>query len=231
MDTIWFKNPTILLKHNQIKNIWPVPKMTPEEKVNAVTRLIILLTIVGYLLTLSYKIIYIAIIAIVIICLLYYIQQKSNKNDNDKNNKNVKEGFENLTNPKEYELNKDKYTKPTVTNPLMNVLLPEIYYDSNRKPAAPTFNPSVETEINKSVKEFIGEKFHDKNIDKKLFHDLGDKIVFDRSMLSFTGTANTQVPNDQSAFQEYLYGGMISGKEGNPLALEQTTTGANNLIR
>ena len=115
MDTIWFKNPTILLKHNQIKNIWPVPKMTPEEKVNAVTRLIILLTIVGYLLTLSYKIIYIAIIAIVIICLLYYIQQKSNKNDNDKNNKNVKEGFENLTNPKEYELNKDKFEIQTIS--------------------------------------------------------------------------------------------------------------------
>ena len=32
---------------------------------------------------------------------------------------------------------------------------------------------------------------------------------------------NTQVPNDQKAFQEYLYGNMISAKEGNPLALER----------
>ena len=34
----------------------------------------------------------------------------------------------------------------------MNVLIPQIYYDPKRKPAAPAFNPSVEKEINKSVK-------------------------------------------------------------------------------
>ena len=235
MDTIWFKNPTILLKNDQLQNIWPLPKMTPEAKVNAVTRLIILLTIVGYLLTLSYKIIYIGIVAIVIICLLYYIQLTQSK----KSSKDGREGFinqlpgvdTNLTNPEEYKLNKNKYSKPTVNNPLMNVLLPEIYYDPMRKPAAPTFNATVEREINNSVKEFIGENFHDKNIDSKLFRDLGDKIDFDRSMLSFSGTANTQVPNDQGAFQEYLYGNMISGKQGNPLALQQIETGTNSLIR
>ena len=237
MDTIWFKNPSILLKHDRIQNIWPLPKMTPEEKANSITRLILLLTIVGYLLTLSFKIIYIAAVAIIVICLLYYIQHKDGAKDGAKDGK--KEGFAtnplpgvdaSLTSPEEYQLNKNKYSKPTVANPLMNVLLPEIHYDPKRKPAAPTFNPSVEREINRTVKEFIGEKFHDKNIDKKLFNDLGDKIDFDRSMLSFTGTANTQVPNDQAAFQEYLYGGMISGKEGNPIALNQTVTGSNNLI-
>ena len=231
MQTIWLNNPAILLKQDQLKNVWPLPDMTPEEKVNAVTRLIILLSIIGYLLTFTYKIIYIAIVAILIICLFYYISQKPNKN---------KEGFVNtqlpgvmpiLTNPEEYELNKNKYNKPTVKNPLMNVLLPEIYYEPKRKPAAPTFNPTIETKINKSVKEFIGEQFHDKNIDKKLFHDLGDKIDFDRSMLPFTATANTQVPNAQDAFQEYLYGGMKSGKDGNQTALLQNHTGASNLIR
>ena len=85
MQTIWLNNPAILLKQDQLKNVWPLPDMTPEEKVNAVTRLIILLSIVGYLLTFTYKIIYIAIVAILIICLFYYISQKPNKN---------KEGFE-----------------------------------------------------------------------------------------------------------------------------------------
>ena len=51
----------------------------------------------------------------------------------------------------------------------MNVLLPEIYYDPTRKPAAPTFNPQVEKEINNSVQEFVAKPFNDKNIDKKLF--------------------------------------------------------------
>ena len=47
-------------------------------------------------------------------------------------------------------------------------------------------------------------------------------------MIQWTGTANTQVPNDQKSFQEYLYGSMISGKEGNPLALERMHSGAYN---
>ena len=52
--------------------------------------------------------------------------------------------------------------------------------------------------------------------------------MFNRSMLPWTATANTQIPNDRKAFQEYLYGDMISGKEGNPLALERQSSGAYN---
>ena len=230
--SIWLSNPSILLKYDHLKDIWPLPNMTAEERVNSVIRLIILLSLVGYLLTLSYKIFYIAFIAIMLITLLYYVNHPPNKDAKKP------EAFSNqlpgvypeYTNPEDYELNKDKYSKPTVSNPLMNVLLPEIYYDPKRKPAAPTFNPNVEEEINKSVKEFVGKEFHDKNIDKKLFHDLGDKIAFDRSMIPFNGTANTQVPNDQKAFKEYLYGDMISGKEGNPFALERVQTGAYSII-
>ena len=57
---------------------------------------------------------------------------------------------------------------------------------------------------------------------------LGDEIAFDRSMLQYTATANTQIPNDRDAFQKYLYGNMISGKEGNPFALVRHSSGAYN---
>ena len=224
---IWLNDPTILLKHDKLKEIWPSEKMSPEEKVNAITRLVILLTILGYLLTLSYKIFIIGLTTLGIICILYFIQNKSNIKS--------KEGFSNLsgvypslTNPLTYELNKNNFSKPSKTNPLMNVLIPEIYYDPQRKAAAPTFNPTVEKEINKSVKEFVEKPFKDKNIGKKLFADLGDDIMFNRSMLQWTATPSTQVPNDQKAFQEYLYGNMISGKEGHPLALERHSSGAYN---
>ena len=63
------ENTVILLQHDQVKNIWPLLTMTAEEKVNAVTRLIILLSIVGYLLTLSTKIFLIAFYAIVTIAM------------------------------------------------------------------------------------------------------------------------------------------------------------------
>ena len=228
---VWLNDPTILLKHDQLNEFWPTPGMTTEEKINSITRLVIILTLLGYILTLSPKIILIGITALTAIVIIYLVQGRS-----ELKKKSIKESFSNilpgvypeLTNPIAYELNKNNLSKPTEQNPLMNVLIPEIYYDPKRKSAAPTFNPSVEKEINKSVKTFVEKPFNDKNIGKNLFGDIGEEIMFNRSMLPWTATANTQIPNDQKAFQEYAYGSMISGKEGNPLALERHQAGAFN---
>jgi hypothetical protein len=224
---IWLKDPTILLKHDKLKDIWPVEKMQPEEKVNAITRLVILLTLLGFLLTLSFKIIYIGLTTLAIISIMYFSEgsAKLTKNEGFSNLSGV---YPSLTNPITYDMNKDKFSKPSETNPMMNVLIPEIYYDPHRKLAAPTFNPEVEKEINKSVKKFVEKPFNDKNIDKKLFADLGDEIMFNRSMLQWTATPGSEIPNDQGAFQEYLYGNMISGKEGNAFALQRQHSGAYN---
>ena len=64
------------------------------------------------------------------------------------------------------------------------------------------------------------EKFgNDKNIDKRLFKDLGDSLGFDRSMIAFNSTANTQIPNDQEGFAKFCYGDMKSGKDGSKVGL------------
>ena len=72
---IWLNDPTILLKHDKLKDIWPIKNMTYEEKVNAVTRLVILLTGLGFLLTFSYKIIFIGLTTLAIISVLYFAQK------------------------------------------------------------------------------------------------------------------------------------------------------------
>ena len=226
---IWLNDPTILLKHDKLSELWPTPEMTTEEKINSITRLVIILTLLGYMLTLSPKIVLIGITTLAAIIIIYLVQNKVGS-------KNVKEAFSNnlpgvypvLTNPIVYQLNKNNFNQPTEQNPLMNVLIPEIHYDPKRKPAAPTFNPIVEKQINKSVKKFIEKPFKDDNIDEKLFGDLGDEFMFNRSMLPWSATANTQIPNDQKSFQEFAYGSMISAKEGNPLALERHQAGAYN---
>lgn len=223
-NLIWLNDPTILLKHNKLNELWPKSKMTTEEKINAITRLILLLTFLGYLLTLSIKIFYIGFITLASIIVLYLVQNRSSSKNLD-----IKEAFTNNLSS-DYELNKNNFTKPSATNPLMNVLIPEILYDPKRKPAAPAFNPVVEEDINKSVKEFIEKPFNDKNIGKKLFSDLGDDMMFNRSMLPWSATANTQVPSDLNAYKEFVYGDMISGKEGNPHALERHSSGAHNYI-
>ena len=58
--------------------------------------------------------------------------------------------------------------------------------------------------------------------------NLGDDLLFNRSMLQYNSMPNTQIPNDRKSFENYLYGNMLSGKEGNPLALERKYGGAYN---
>jgi hypothetical protein len=202
--------------------------MSQEEKVNAISRLIILLTLIGYLFTQSHKIFYLGLITLAIIYVLYYSQNKGKPKKNEGFSNKLSEVYPLLTNPMTYNLNKQDYTKPTPTNPLMNVLIPEIYYDPKRKPAAPAFDPEVEKDINKSVKAFVGKSFNDPSLTKKLFADLGEEMMFDRSMLQWSAKPSTEIPNDRATFQEYLYGDMISGKEGNPFALERHNSGAFN---
>ena len=223
--SIWLSDPTILLRNDKITELWPTPNMSSEEKINAITRLVILLVIIGFLVTLNVRIIFIGIATLGIVFLLYYIQNHAAKKNEHFSNR-LPGVYPLLTDPSTYEIHKNLYTKPSNENPLMNLSLPQIYYEPDRKPAAPAFMPQVEEEINNNVKDFVAKPFKDETIKDKLFADLGDEIVFNRSMLQYNTTANTQVPNDQKAFQEYLYGNMISGKEGNPIALERTNSGA-----
>lgn len=223
-NEIWLNNPTILLNQDKLGELWPTSNMSLEEKINAITRLIILLTIIGYLITLRPNIILIGSVALISILLIYSLQNK--KKESFVNNLTNTGAL--LSNPLFYEMNRENFKEPTKDNPLMNVLIPEVYYNPERKAAAPTFNQIVEKEINESVQQFVSEKFGDDDIKEKLFGSLGDKLTFNRSMLPFTATANTTIPNDQKNFQEFLYGDMISGKEGNPLALERNQSGAYN---
>ena len=116
---------------------------------------------------------------------------------------------------------RNKFTEPSVNNPAMNVLLPQISDDPKRKGAAPAYNPLVEKEINKATKKFVTSNFNDPEIDNKLFKDLGDNYIFNNSMWNWYATPNTTIPNDQAGFAEFCYGDMISCKENNGMACMQ----------
>jgi len=211
MTTFWTRDPTILFKSEYITQLYPLPSMSPEEKLNAVTRLVVLLTILGYLLTQTIKIVITGVVTLAVIVLLYNINKGKKNNDKPK----VLEKFENMNC---YNILKDSYTKPTPLNPAMNVLLTEINDNPNRFQAAPAYNKKVGNEIDKTTQKMVEKNFGDKNIDERLFKDLADAFDFDNSMRTFYATANTKIPNDQDAFAEFCYGDMISCKEGNGFA-------------
>lgn len=216
MNTVvWMNDPKILMNKNYINQIWPNPSMNPQQKLNAVTRFILVMTLLGYLITSNWKIIFVGAIALGTFVFLYNTQHGKNSS-NVLSKIKTKEAF---TNPNTYKKYKKEFTTPTEKNPVMNVLLPEIKYNPKRKPAAPAYNPQVEKEINKATKEFVGASLGGKDVDKKLFTSLGDNFEFEvGAMNRFYSTPSTTVPNDQEGFADFCYGGMISCKDGDTMA-------------
>ena len=234
----WLKDPTVLLNKDYINQVWPKRGMSSEEKLNAASRLVVFLTILGYLITMSTNVFMIGAVTLGVIVLIHQIQ--ANPKASATAAVKTTEGFSNNINkPEFYNALKGEFTAPTVDNPLMNPLLTEITGNPKRRNAAPAFNPAVEAEINESTKQFVSRNF-DKNASNlvkdgamaidgppnhssketydQLFGTLGDNSVFETSMRNFYATPNSRIPNDQTAFAKYCYGDMTSCKEGDEFA-------------
>jgi hypothetical protein len=213
----WFNDPSILFNKDIITKIYPEKMMSSNEKLNAITRLVILLTILGYLITEKYKIVVTGLVTLASIVFLHYIQRNKEAKNGDVN---VKEAF---TNRDVYAIKKSEFTQPTPKNPVMNVLMNEYTDDPSRMDAAPSYHPEVEKNINESTKEFIKSNFNDPNIDEKLFNDLGDSLEFSQSMRSWYVMPNSAIPNDQNSFAKFCYGDMKSCKDGDDFACIQSS--------
>jgi hypothetical protein len=221
---IWTNDPMILFDKRFLSELWPTQDMSYEQKINAITRLIILVTILGYILTRSNKIIITGVITLIVIFALY--KMRKNKLDEGflvegnevtglfDNNKT-----KNITNPVTLEsVISSDFTEGNKKNPFSNVLLTDIMDTPNRESAPPSFNPQVEEDITKNVKKSV--QFMNpgiKNTNKQLFGDLWNNFELDQSNRLFYSTANTRVVNDQGAFAQYLYSDLkYSGKESTP---------------
>lgn len=229
MTVFWTNNPTILFNKEYILQLWPSSTMSYEEKLNAITRLVILMTISGYLFTRSTNIILVGIATIVIIFLLYKTQKQKVTKELLSGSKegfsgiDIKNQESTIIDPATLKMHlKSEFTPVNKKNPLGNVLLTEINDNPNRKAAPPSFNTEVYEDINKNTKKMVQSLNPGiKNTNKQLFGDLGEQFEFDQSQWSFYSTPNTKIPNDQGAFANYLYGNMPSCRDGDAFACIQ----------
>ena len=213
-DPIWIKHPAVLVRS---MDVWPMRGMAFNTKINAITRLIVIASSMAWLVFRKTSILIVGAICLFALVVLW--KNKDTGQLQKTTRTAQKEGFQDM---QAHAINKVKWTRPTSGNPLMNVLLPEIKDNPQRPPAAPAYNPIIETEINAATQKNVVSHFNDKtDVDERLFRDLGDSLSFDRSMIGFNATANTQIPNDQHGFAEYCYGSMQSAKEGSKQALTQ----------
>lgn len=202
-NVFWVNDPNVLVSSF---SIWPMPHMNKNDKFNAISRLILMMTLLGVFLTKSTNLLITGVITLAVIAFLYYAKDKT---------PDIKESFTNAC--------KGPVYKSVPDNPLSNVQLPEIQFNPTRDKAPLAATKKQEKTINQNTKEMIiNTSFKDDpELGKKLFKDLGDELTFDRSMIPFYTTANTTVPNDQKGFAEFCYGDMPSCKDGSAMACEK----------
>ena len=224
----WSNDPTVLFNKDFIFELWPTTDMCYEQKLNAITRLIILITILGYILTMSTRILVIGFLTLAVIFVLFKMRKQKLTKDMmkegffvEENNQSgvFKQKSKTIINPVTLDsvLN-DEFKEGTKRNPFSNVLLTQINDDPERKSAPPAFNVSVDEDITKNIKKSVQMMNPGiKNTNKQLYPDLWQNFLLDDSNRVFYSTANSRVePGDQSSFGKYLYGTMFSAKESTP---------------
>ena len=187
--TFWMPHYTILFQKDQLQ-FWPTETMTVDEKLNAITRFVIVLSLLGSVLTQTLKFIWVGLVTLGLIV----VYQRS------------------LTSVEPFTAQtKARHTVPTRKNPLMNVLLPEINGNPNRKSALKSYLPQVEKAITQKVKEEIPNP--------AIYKGKHNEMLLDYSMRNFYTTASTTIPNDQEGFGKFCYGDLVSAKDGSKTAL------------
>lgn len=225
----WTENPNVLLDPTYLFEIFPVEKMTFSQKLNAITRMMILATLLLFMLSRNTNVLLASLITMGAIAIVFYNQRpKSEKKvrfDLEEDNAAV-ESFMDGTGLAKHTLESEqKYINSQIfdvskpNNPFSNVLLTDYENNPNKKPAPASYNTSNNTDILAQAKEFVKEANPDQpDIADKLFKNLGDELQFEQSMRPFYSTPNTRVVNDQQAFADFCYGSMVSCKEGNMFA-------------
>lgn len=193
MDTkFWLNNPKILFRKDKLLEVWPYLHMSYNEKMNATTRFIIYVSLIGYVLMNNYLILLLGVVLIVSILLIY--KYNNVENFDSSNVASLDEG------------------KHTSKNPLYNVLNSDYIDNVNKDKLRDEYDQKKEEEINHQTKQFIYEANKGNKDIGNIFKNMSDKINFESSMRQFHINPSTTIPNDQGDFLEYCYGDLYSEK-------------------
>jgi hypothetical protein len=184
----WADNPSILFDSQYITEIWIYQGMDTNQKLNAVSRLVIFLTLIGYVCFNRYIIFILGLILLGVIVII----QKSK----------AKEGFKDV----------DEYQRITSNNPLQNVLLPDYKYNKE-KPSVSKYDKDKESSINDTVKNFILQENKDNSEISTIFSNLGDMFEFENSLRPFyTNPVSTVDQGEYKDYLKFIFGTLPSDK-------------------
>lgn len=221
----WTQDPNVLLQYPL--EFFPVDPMNMEQKLNALSRLIILLTIVAFIVTKNVRILFVTFLTLAAIAYFAYVQITPEKKVRFSDKlENFETGIlpsdespvDVLVRENNFET-ADVFADPSSTNPFNNNLITDYERAESKRPAPPAYSDETNQLILEQTKNMISESNPEQPlINNKLFRSLEDDFKFEQSMRPFYSNPSTTIPNDQGSFADFCYGSMISCKEGNPFA-------------
>jgi len=232
----WGDDPNALLQPAHILEFYPVSTMTYAQQLNAITRSVLVLTVVLCLLAGHWvRTCLVAGLTLGAIYVLY--MQRMGRTSQPNHGSLIKEGFglapltadaspamgaiaaEGLSLPA------DVFQEPTSRNPFSNVMVPDYELNPGKLPAPPMDRPEVADQVLQQTVKMVQETNPGQpGITDKLFRDVNDQLNFEQSMRPFMSNPATTIPNDQGAFAQFCYGSMVSCKEGNLFACARNTS-------
>lgn len=202
MSNIWYQDLTAFFSISTMLQIYPKDDMSYAEKLNALFRLSIYVTLVMFALTNDKNTFLFAISIGFITYILYYIDETRDEtegyggiDDSSASSSQTGDGAEKR---------KRRCTFPTKENPFMNVLMNEYEDDPERRQAC-----AMNDKVNKYVDKYFNENLY-RSVD-----DIYHKNSSDRQFYTMPSTV---IPNGQDDFARWLYGIKDKTcKEGNGL--------------
>ena len=209
--TFWFDDPTVLFNKSNILSLWPLKEQDLNQKLNSITRLIIVLTLIGYIFTKNIKILITSVITLIVLVILQknrsptLIKKKINRINLGKHKK---EGFENekwnskvdKNSGKTYYINKitgeTSWEKPEDFKPKMKKedkkdIKEQFVQPSKSNPLMNVLLTDIKDtpqrkdaapSFNKDIKKKIDKHAKNNGIDQKIYLDLGDNISYEKNM-------------------------------------------------
>ena len=210
----WGEDPNVLFDSHYAAEFFPVDSMGFNRRLNAVTRVVLVLTAVSFAMTRNLRLLAVSAMTLVAVFVLHRVEA-------DRASARAarpREGFG------ARRAARPAYQPPTAQNPFANVLPTDYDDPAGKLPAAPPDDPAVAEQVLAATRRLIENANPGQpDIAAKLFHDLGEQLSFEQSMRPFHSTASTTIPNDQGAFLDFCYGDMASCKDGNAFACARAT--------
>lgn len=217
-DVFFGTDPNILL---QIPEFFPTGQMSMNRQLNAIVRLIAVLSIILFSVYRQLHFLFIGILTggCVWIVHQYYVHPQmfegleGNHTNANKPNTNPEESDESEElNEAKSNISSKLFQLPTANNPFGNVLLTDIVDNPERLPAPPASNPIVMDEIMRQTKQMIANQYpNSPNMVDRMFGDMSEQMALEQSMRQWVSNPVTTLPGDSLA--AYCYGNTAAFKD------------------